>query len=474
MDPNTETELTATRQIAGDIERVHPFPVDAIEGLLLLRQLGAGASSTVYLARETETDKEVAIKVLAAFYCRHKEALARWEREAGTLERLRHPNIVEGLRHGVVEGRPYFVMEYVQGEPLSNRLRRIGRLPEEEVFAISRAVLEALHVAHQNGIIHRDIKPSNIVIDPDGVTKLMDFGLAKEESDRSVTMLGTVLGTPVYVSPEQARGDLNVDIRSDLYSLGITLFHLVSNEVPFSEMNTSLLLTRKITDDVPDVRHFAPDVSAGMAFLIRRLCERERTSRPTTPREAIELLEGIMHGQITTAELSDSRPVKKRPIAPSPTELGPYAEDNPVLKTLVEDTSLESAPITLEKNEVLFYEDDTSRDAYILLNGELEVLKSGRQIATINESGNWLGEMSTLLDAPRTATIRATGRSVLLRVEEKHFREFNNRHPDMCYVLACSLAERLDKTNQKLNDSQRRLATVRKHFRMIESELSGD
>ena len=140
----------------------------------------------------------------------------------------------------------------------------------------------------------------------------------------------------------------------------------------------------------------------------------------------------------------------------------------------MEDSSLESAPLTLEKNEVLFYEDDTSRDAYILLNGALEVLMSGRQIATVTDPGNWIGEMSSLLDAPRTATIRATERTVLLRVEEKSFREFNNRHPDMCYVLACSLAERLDKTNQKLHDSQRRLSMVRKHVRLIENELSGD
>jgi CRP-like cAMP-binding protein len=301
--------------------------------------------------------------------------------------------------------------------------------------------------------------------------KLMDFGLAKEEGDRSLTILGAVLGTPVYISPEQARGDLAIDIRSDIYSLGVTLFHLATGEVPYCEMNTSLLLTKKITDNVPDPRTFRRELSAGTAHLILQFCQRERTNRPTTPRDALALLDQVERGEVPTESLAaPATPATHRP-APAVVSRTDIPVDNPLLRTVVQDRSLDTTPLTMAEGEVLFYEDDSSRDAYILLAGAVEVLKAGRQLAVIDEAGVWIGEMGTLLDAPRTATVRALGDTLLLRVGEQHFREFMLRHPAMCFELSRNLARRLEDSNRRVRDHERRIAVVRRHAGVISQEL---
>ncbi|MEQ8821119.1 MAG: protein kinase [Sumerlaeia bacterium] len=465
-----EENLADTRPIGAGFRA--PFSPTLIPGVELSRHLGSGASASVYLGRDGETGQQVAVKILSEYYCAYPEALKRWEREAAAVEKLRHPNIVRGLRHGTTGGRPWMLMEFLQGETLANRLRRKGIIQEEEVFRIAEAVLQALKEAHKFSIIHRDIKPSNILIAQDEVLKLMDFGLAKVEDDRDLTQLGAVLGTPIYISPEQARGDLDVDIRSDFYSLGVMLYHLATAETPFSEFNTSLLLTKKITDDVPDVRYAKPDASAGLALMVHRLCARERTNRPDNPDKALELLDLVRRGEITTVNFAKAIPesgrAALRPVKPNDTDM---RDSHPVFRTLLDDGTLHEPPKLLKEGTVLFYEDDTSREAYVFLHGKLEVLKAGRRIAVIEESGSWIGEMSSLLEAPRTATVRALEDSLLLEVEEEEFKTFLYKHTEMCYGLAKSLAERLEKTNQQLRDSQRRLAVIRKHFKMVAKEI---
>ncbi len=446
-----------------------PTPVrpDLIPGLTLVKALGQGSSATVYLAHGEEG--EVAVKILASQYIDHEEVAKRWERETQTLVSLNHPNVVRGIRRGVAEGRPYLVMELVRGEALSSRLRRLGRLPESECLHVGRAVLEALHSGAPLELIHRDIKPANIIRSEDGAIKLTDFGLAKALDDETITVLGVMIGTPAFISPEQARGDRHIDPRTDLYSLGVTLFQLATGDIPFSSLNGSLLLTKKVTDDVPDPRSLRRELSGPFAYLVSRLCQRDRESRPPSAAAALELLHAVEQQDVPTEEYSSVLAPARTPPESVPTEA--IAANSPLLGTVVTDPELRKSSVFVPEGSILFYEDDRSRDCYVLLNGEAEVLKSGRQVAVISDAGSFIGEMSALLNAPRTATIRAVRNSTFLRIAEADFHSFLKRHPEMSYQLAVTLAQRLDKTTRRLTEAQAKLATLQRHMRQISLEL---
>lgn len=443
-----------------------------IDGITINRQIGSGATSIVYLGVENENpETRYAVKLLSPFLCMQDSALKRWEREARLLTSLKHPNVVEGIRSGIAEGRPYLIMEFLQGESLMDRVRRLGKIQEEEVIHIAHSTLLALQAAHDRNIIHRDIKPANMIRLNDGTIKVMDFGLARALDEYTITATGMVVGTPIYVSPEMAAGDENIDIQSDLYSLGITLFHLVAGAPPFATLNTSLLLTKKITDEVPDVRTVDKEISGETAYLLFRLCARNRELRLKTPREAIELIEQLKAGKVSTTgmgsttQTSVSRAVK--------VDLDQIDSSHSILKAIVSNESLPTTPNFLSSNEVLFYEDDESRECYLLMSGKVEILKSGRAIAEIYEPGSFIGEMSPLTGSPRTATVVAREETVLLKIEEQDFKEFFSHHPEMGILLAQSLANRLEKTNNKLDEANTRLGLINHHLKEINSVMTG-
>jgi serine/threonine protein kinase len=447
-----------------------PMRRDLIKGLVLERQVGAGATARVYLATDAaDPTRRYAVKFLSSILSYQEDAMRRWKREAEMLLALNHPHIVKGYSFGIVEERPYLVMEFLAGESLAERLKRLEKLGEEEVMDIARATLLALEEAHRHRIVHRDIKPANIVRLNDGTIKVTDFGLAKDLDDTSLTVPGSIVGTPLYVSPEQAAGG-EVTIQSDLYSLGVTLFHLVAGQPPFRELNTSLLLTRKITDDVPDVRTVAPAVSPTLAFLIKRLCQRRLEDRPSTPAEAMGLLERLLAGEMTMEVfVPEAATPPPSPLRPAPVDA--IHSEATVLRTVVDDSEVHARPHYLDKGRVLFYEDDLSRELYILMSGSVEVLKAGRTIATISEEGAFIGEMSPLRGAPRSATVVAREDSVLLVVPEDKFHQFFTRHPAVCLLLARTLASRLEATNVQLAQSRERLATVSRHVQEMSALL---
>jgi serine/threonine-protein kinase len=226
----------------------------------VLRLLGRGGMGAVYLARDTALERLVAVKVLPLDKGEDAASRERFRREARTAARLTHPNIVPLHGFGEADGMLYLVMGYVQGEPLAARMRRGTRPGLAEARRVGAEIADALDHAHGRGVVHRDVKPDNILIDDEtGRAMLADFGIAKARGGgTSVTQAGGVVGTPAYMSPEQAAGREELDGRSDLYSLGVVLYALVAGRLPFEGKDGGELLVKHLTQEPQALRRRAP------------------------------------------------------------------------------------------------------------------------------------------------------------------------------------------------------------------------
>jgi eukaryotic-like serine/threonine-protein kinase len=234
------------------------------------RELGRGGMATVFLAQDLKHDRPVALKVL------HPELAAslgpdRFQREIRFAARLQHPHILTVLDSGEAGGRLWFTMPFVEGESLRDRLRRERQLPVEDALQIAREAARALDYAHQHGIVHRDIKPENILLTRDGSTLVADFGIARAlENEDHLTQTGMVIGTPAYMSPEQASGDKGIDARTDIYSLGAVLYEMLAGEPPYTGPTAQAVIAKRLMDPVPSVRRVRPNVAAGVDQAIQR------------------------------------------------------------------------------------------------------------------------------------------------------------------------------------------------------------
>lgn len=226
----------------------------------IVRQIGAGGSARVYLARDLVLKRDVAVKVLHEEGAQDPSFVKRFQREAQSAARLNYPNIVSVYDWGSVDGTYYMVMEAVNGRDLKEDIVRRGPLPEPEALAIAEQVASALEAAHSHGIIHRDIKPQNILLDDAGRVKVADFGIARATGMTQLTATNVVAGTVNYISPEQARGQ-PVDERSDIYSLGVLLWELLAGHELFSGGSMVEIALRHINDVPPPLRQLRPDVS---------------------------------------------------------------------------------------------------------------------------------------------------------------------------------------------------------------------
>src|ERR687893_1184521 len=237
-------------------------------------QVGAGGMSTVYRAFDTVLERRVAIKLMHREIAADSDQLERFRREARAVAQLNHPHIVGVIDAGEDEGRPYIVFEYVEGETLKERIRRMGRLPMDEAIAYAIEIARALGCAHSRHIVHRDVKPQNVLIDAEGSAKVTDFGIARTLDQDGLTADGRVLGTTDYVSPEQALGH-DVNGQSDIYSLGVVLYEMLVGDVPFHGENQVSVAMKHVREDHPDVQVMRPEVSARLAAVLDRMTDKD-------------------------------------------------------------------------------------------------------------------------------------------------------------------------------------------------------
>lgn len=259
----------------------------------LLDRVGGGAMGTVFKARHKRLNRIVALKILKPSLARDKRYVERLRREARIVASLSHPHIVTGYDLGEEGGYHFFVMEFVEGKSLRQLLVEWGMFAEEYVLRVAREAAEALDHAYQRDVIHRDIKPANILIDDSGRVKLTDMGLAKGPADLTLTRDGATVGTPMYISPEQARNPQDVDVRSDLYSLGATIYHMATGLPPFAGNTMAELITNVLNENVvpPDEANSA--VSPGLSLVIRKLLAKNLTARYQTPRDLLDDLDRL-------------------------------------------------------------------------------------------------------------------------------------------------------------------------------------
>jgi eukaryotic-like serine/threonine-protein kinase len=253
-------------------------------------RIGTGGMSAVYRAFDTVLERQVAIKQLHRDHAADESQIERFRREARAVAQLNHPHVVGVIDVGSDGGSPYIVFEYVEGETLKDRIRRHGSLEVSEAVAYAIEIARALGAAHERGIVHRDVKPQNVLIDEEGSAKVTDFGIARTLGLEGLTAEGRVLGTTDYVSPEQALGH-QVTGQSDIYSLGVVLFEMLTGRVPFSGENQVSVAMKHVREDMPDVQVLRPEVSSTLAAVIDRATAKDLRRRHPTVRELISDLE---------------------------------------------------------------------------------------------------------------------------------------------------------------------------------------
>ena len=263
----------------------------------IIKRLGIGGMGEVYLAEQKSMMRPIALKVLHQSLVENQSYLERFYREVRTLAQIEHPNIVKAIETGYEEkeGICYFSMRYIEGEDLKKRLDSEGKIPEEDALNVIMHVGLALqYVWDKYKLIHRDIKPANIIVTEDGEVKLMDLGISKSMKENvraDLTMAGMMVGSPYYVSPEQAKAEQDLDFRADMYSLGASFYHMLTGELPFDSESTMSIIAAHLTDPVPDARKIVPGISDHSLRIIHTMMEKGKDARYSTWDDALNDIE---------------------------------------------------------------------------------------------------------------------------------------------------------------------------------------
>jgi len=270
-----------------------------IPGYKVLGKLGAGAMAVVYKAQQLSLNRTVAIKVLPKRFSENPEYVERFYKEGRAAGKLNHNNIVQAFDVGEAGGYHYFIMEYVEGKTLYDDIAAGKIYSEQEAVDVIIQVAHALQHAHANGLIHRDVKPKNIMINKDGIVKLADMGLARETTDieAAKTEKGKAYGTPYYISPEQIRGEIDIDGRADIYGLGATFYHLVTGRVPFMADDPADVMKKHLKEQLVPPDHINTSLSAGVSEVIEVMMAKRKKDRYSDVDELLIDLEAVKKGQ---------------------------------------------------------------------------------------------------------------------------------------------------------------------------------
>ena len=271
-----------------------------IPGYHVIKKLGAGAMAQVFKARQLSLDRIVAIKVLPQKFTSNADFVERFYAEGKAAAKLNHPNIVQAYDVGKAGEYHYFVMEFVDGRTVFDDISGKGPYREDAAVRIAIEVANALKHSHERGFIHRDVKPKNIMIEDDtGRAKLADMGLARAVNDREAAELeaGKAYGTPYYISPEQIRGEVDVDFRADIYSLGATLYHMITGQVPFDGPNPSAVMRKHLSEELTPPDHLNPQLSSGIGEVVEVCLNKDRNKRYNSTGDLLEDLQAIERGE---------------------------------------------------------------------------------------------------------------------------------------------------------------------------------
>ncbi len=270
-----------------------------IPGYQLIEKLGAGAMASVVKARQLSLDRIVAIKVLPRNLKENPEYVKMFYKEGKAAAKLNHPNIVQAIDVGEAGGFHYFVMEYVEGHSLWEEMESGKEFSEAEALRIIIQIAKALEHAHAQGLIHRDVKPKNIMITHERQAKLADMGLARSTADVEAAKAeeGRAFGTPYYISPEQIRGKMDIDFRTDIYSLGATLYHVLTGRVPFEADTPAGVMHKHLKEPLVPPDHLNPKLSAGIGEVVEVMMAKDCKRRYSSTSDLLLDLQAIADGR---------------------------------------------------------------------------------------------------------------------------------------------------------------------------------
>jgi len=307
------TQITAIGEAASPETKTIQVPIKELtpgitfaKRYQIIEELGKGGMGRVYKVLDNEIGEKVALKLLNPDIAADSKTIERFRNELKTARQISHKNVCRMYHLSKEEGAPYIIMEYVRGEDLKSMIRMMARLSPGQTVSIGRQVCEGLNEAHRLGVVHRDLKPQNIMIDRDGNVKIMDFGIARTLRAKGITGEGVMIGTPEYMSPEQAEGK-EADERADIYALGIILFEMLTGRVPFEgETPLSVALKHK-TEAPPDPRKINTQIPNDLALLILRCLEKEKGERYQSAQELLGEFAKIEKGIPTEEKIIPKR-----------------------------------------------------------------------------------------------------------------------------------------------------------------------